>query len=76
MAHPRSPQATSASAGSSTGSTQLKYINASNTVDNVLTTTLSSDKVYPVGTYLLLDVTGTIGSAKGLVQIRFRSRQA
>lgn len=64
-------------AGSATGSTQLKYINASNTtIDNVLTTSMSTDKVYPVGTYLLLDVTGTIGSAKGLVQIRFRSRQA
>lgn len=65
-------------AGSASGATQLKYINATNTtIDNLIPTTLDDTKL-PVGYFLIVDVTGTITTTdfNGFVQIRFRSRQA
>jgi len=56
-------------AGNATGSTQLKFLNGTSntTIDNVI----------PAGYYLIVDVTGTVTATfKGLIQIRFRSRQA
>lgn len=54
-------------AGSSTSSTQLKFLSVANT---------SIDNVVPAGSWLVIDWTGTPTTFRGLVQIRFRSRQA
>jgi len=53
-------------AGSASGSTQLKYINATNT---------SVDNIVLAGRYLILDAT-TATAFTGLVQIRLRSQIA
>jgi len=54
-------------AGSSSGSTQLKFLSPTNT---------SIDNVVPAGSFLVIDYTGTPTAFRGLIQIRYRSRLA